>query len=452
MVLARSRLTVAAVTALLVSAFGTVFNLAAADLDQWEPAQVVPHSAGAHTAAFFSTQRGRAVVVYKADRAVWASSLPAGIDKSWERPHQLQVPRTSAVGPVATGSGGGATIFLADKYTKMSPAGDWGAIHTFPYSGQLRPSMALVRPGSGLVAAGATYRSVKAAVKPPHKPWMLSSGLSLGSAQYTELRGLWYDRDGRVHVLVTQDQHPDSKSAASAQQVASEHPIGLYESVLHRRNGALSWGPLRQWRTGVVGDLYDYPGFGYPTTLLSNPEGAITVLWYEVDNVTGQTYLLMRHRDAAGNWSPARQMPVDFRSQVVSSLDNSGTTRLSYLRRVSSTRTSLFTRQMSPDGTLSAPVEVDGPLLIEGFRLDGVAATVGGATLLRWYADTGETPVKERFYRCLPGSGCTKAGTQTYRGDNFMAVTPTGAALVAGVNAVEGCPTSRLCSRRLSPP
>ncbi len=77
---------------------------------------------------------------------------------------------------------------------------------------------------------------------------MLSPGLSLGD--YTVLRGLWQDRDGLVHVLVTQDQNLDSKSA-SAQQGASALPTGLYEALLHQKNATLTWGPLRQWRTGM---------------------------------------------------------------------------------------------------------------------------------------------------------------------------------------------------------
>ena len=446
---ARARLAVAG-TALTFAAFGTVFDVAAADVNTWEPAQVVPHSTNAKTPALFSTQHGRAVVVYHADRAVWGSSLPPGAEKSWTRPSELRVPRTSAVGPVATGSAGGATVFLGGAYTRMTPTGTWGAVRAFPYD-RLHLSKALVRPGSGLVAAGTTFRPVKTAVKPPGRHWMLSPALSLG---YTLVRGLWYDPHGRVHVLVTQDQHLDTSPTPQNQKAGSPRPIGLYQALLHQRNGALSWGPLRQWRTGSVGSLYDWAGLGFATSLLSTADGAITVLWHEYDATRDGLVLLMRHRDAAGSWSHVRRMPVNNFSQVMSSLDNVGTTRLSYLRHVSgSANWQLVTRQLSADGTLSDPVQVDGPLPITGFRLDGVSAPGGGATLLRWYADTGAVPVQERLYRCLPASGCTSVGTQNARGGEVgMAVTPNGAALLAGVDAVKGCPASRLCSRRLPAP
>lgn len=444
----RSRLAVAGATAVVFSGLGTISNLAAADLDQWEPAQVVDQSNRGYTPALFSTQRGRAVAVYRADGAVWASSRPSGAGIPWAQPHRLRVPLNTSVGPVATGRGGGATIFLGGwAYTHMNAAGDWGDVRTFPYQ-QFDPSRALVTPDSALVTAGATYRAVKVAFKPPNGPWMLSPRLYLG--YYTVLRGLWYDRDGRVHVLVTQDQDVDDRSSAQDRLAGNAYPSGLYEAVLHRRNGALTWGPLRQWRTGMVGDLYDT--YFFNSNVLSTADGAITVLWHEYDNAQSRLIQFMRHRDAAGSWSPVRRMRVNGLSQVVSSLDDSGTTRLSYLRRgTGSDSRELVTRELSAGGTLTAPTVVDGPVTSDGFGLYGVS-TPGGATLLRWYVNTS-AGTEQRLYRCLPGGDCTGVGTLSVPADPAMAVTPNGAALIAGAaDAVEGCPPERLCSRRLPPP
>ncbi len=446
----RSRLAAAGATAIVFSSFGTISNLAAANLDQWEPAQVVDQSNSGYTPTLFSTQRGRAVAVYRADRAVWASSRPSGPGMPWAQPHRLRVPLSSSVGTVATGSGGGATIFLGGSgyYAHMSAVGDWGAVRAFPYQ-RFDPSRALVTPDSDLVTAGMTYERVKAAVKPPNGPWMQSPGLYLG--YYTALRGLWYDRDGRVHVLVTQDQDIDTRSSPGRDGAASTtYPSGLYEAVLHQRNGALAWGPLRQWRTGMVGDLNDI--YSFHSKVLSTADGAITVLWHEYDNAQDRLIQLMRHRDAAGNWSPVRRMRVNGLSQVVSSLDDSGTTRLSYLLPgTGSDSYQLVTRELSADGTLSDAVAVDGPVTSHGVGLYG-ASTRGGATLLRWYVNTDAGP-EQRLYRCLPGGDCTSVGTFSLPGDPAMAVTPNGAALVAGADdAVEGCPPQRLCSRRLPPP
>lgn len=429
---------------------------AVASLDQWEPAQVVDRSDQARTPALISTQRGRVVAVYSVGATMWESSRPAGAGVPWTQPRQLLgTPKGSSVGPVATGSDGGATFFLRGTfggwaYTHMNARGDFGSVRTFPYQWQFPPSgkgltAALERPNSSLVVAGATFRRVKVAVKPPNGPWMLSPGLSLGD--YTVLRGLWQDRDGLVHVLVTQDQQLDSKSA-SAQQGASALPTGLYEAVLHQKNGTLTWGPLRQWRTGMVGGLIDY--YEYTSNVLSNPNGAITVLWYEY-NAQGKDVQLMRHRTAAGNWTPVRRMQVPALPQTVASLDDSGTTRLSYISGGDNgSPWQLVTRKLSPTGALSDPVLVDGPIPYDFYpNLDG-AANPAGATMLRWLTNTG-TSFEQHIFRCLSGDGCTSVGTFSEPGGS-MAVTPSRAAFLADVDAIPGCPSAKLCSRRLPPP
>ncbi|MEO8328589.1 MAG: hypothetical protein ABI586_01165, partial [Candidatus Nanopelagicales bacterium] len=369
----------------------------------------------------------------------------------WTRPRELAVSRGSAVGPVATNSNGGATVFFdygVYSYSHIDAAGHWGRVRSFPYQDQLNLLGSLVTPDSDLVVGGTTYRRVKVAVKPKNKPWMLSPGLSLG---YTALRGLWHDRDGQVHVLITQDKNIDTRISQQRQGVGSSYPVGLYEAVLHKRDGALSWGPLRQWHTGTVGEVNDY--FDLRTSLLSNDDGDITALWYEYD-AQGDLFLLMRHRDASSGWSATRSVPMDGISQVKkSSLDDSGTTRLSYLELSSDGLTQqLVTRELSADGILSDPVPVDGAIPSDGvgFGLYSVSAP-GGATLLRLYIDDG-AGADQRLYRCLPGGDCTALGSMSLPTSPAMAITRTGAALLVGVDAVEGCPSTRLCSRRHAPP
>lgn len=413
-------------------------------LDQWESAQVVDGSDNVHTPTLISTQRGRSVVVYRVGRAVWTSSRPAGADMPWSQPQQLLgVPKASSVGPVATGSDGGATFFLRGDfggwaYTHMDAAGDFGAVRTFPYQDQFPPSgegllAALERPNSALVVAGMTFRQVKAAVKPPNAPWMLSPGLSVGDK--TVLRGLWNDGDGRVHVLVT-------PSAADSSSVR-----GLYEVVLHQQDGVLSWGQPRQLRTGVVGALR----LGEEISVLSTADGAITVLWRESDGA-GPLVQLMRHRTATGNWTPVRRMQAPALPSLVGSLDDSGATRLSYITGGEyGSAWQLVTRKLSPAGTLRAPTPVGEP--IESNKdpnVDGVS-TPAGATLLRWRSN-GDAGLEQHFFRCLSGAGCTGVGTMVEPGFAEMAVTPAAAAVIAGINAVQGCPASTLCSRRLPPP
>lgn len=433
---------------------------AVASLDQWEPAQVADGSDQARTPTLFSTQRGRAVAVYRVGGAMWASSRAPGAGVPWAQPHQLLgAPKDSSVGPVATGSDGGATFFLRGgfggwTYTHMNATGDFGAVRTFPYQDQFPVSgkgltAALERPNSALVVAGMTYRQVKVAVKPSNGPWMMSPGLGLG--YYTVLRGLWQGRNGLVHVLVTQDQQLDSRSSTQDQQVDSTYPSGLYEAVLHQQNGTLTWGPLRQWRTGMVGGLCET--YGCRARVLSTANGAITVMWQEYSATSAiGTVQLMRHRTAAGNWTPVRRMQEPGLPSLVASLDDSGTTRLSYISGGDNgSPYELVTRKLSPDGVLSDPVLVDGPIPHDFYpNLDGVSNPVG-ATLLRWRTNTG-TSLEQHIFRCLSGDGCTSVGTFTKLGQASMAVTPSRAAFLAGVDAIPGCPPAKLCSRRLPPP
>ncbi len=417
---------------------------AVASLDQWEPARVVDGSENVHSPTLISTQRGRAVVVYRVGPAVWASSLAPGANMTWAQPQQLLgAPKDSSVGPVATDIDGGATFFLRGgfggwAYTHMNATGDFAAVRTFPYQDQFPPSgegllAALERPDSALVVAGMTFRQVKAAVKPPNAPWMLSPGLSVGDK--TVLRGLWHDRDGRVHVLVT----PGADDSSAVR--------GLYEVVLHQQDGALSWGQPRQLRTGVVGALR----LGEEISVLSTADGAITVLWRESDGA-GPLVQLMRHRTAAGNWTPVRRMPAPALPSLVGSLYDSGATRLSYLSGGDSGNAwQLVTRKLSPAGTLGSPTPVGEPIENDkNPNVDGVS-TPAGATLLRWRSN-GDAGLEQHFFRCLSGAGCNGVGTMVEPGFAEMAVTATAAAVTAGINAVEGCPVSTLCSRRLPPP
>ncbi|MCZ3388970.1 MAG: hypothetical protein LH645_07555 [Actinomycetia bacterium] len=449
--IARTHLARVGSAVLLLVALGAVSGVAEADISEWEAPQVVDGSDQILLSSLISTERGRAVALYKTNGAVWASSRPPGAGMPWTRPRELAVSRRSSVGPVATNSNGGATVFFdygVYSYSHIDASGHWGRVRTFPYQDQLDLRGSLVTPDSDLVAGGTTFRRVKVAVKSKGDPWTLSPGLSLG---YTALRGLWYDRDGRVHVLITQDQNIDTRISEQRQGVGSSYPVGLYEAVLHKRDGALSWGPLRQWRTGTVGDVYDYSSLS--TSLLSTDDGDITALWYEHD-AQGDLFQLMRHRDASSGWSPTRSMPVDGISQVrKSSLDDSGTTRLSYLELGSDGLTrQLVTRELSAGGILSDPVPVDSPIPADvvGYGLYSVSAP-GGATLLRLYLSS-DTGADQRLYRCLPGGACAGIGSMSLPADPGMAITRTGAALLVGVDAVEGCPPARLCSRRHAPP
>lgn len=448
---ARTHLAVVGSAVLLLGALGGLSGVAAADFSEWEPPQVVDSSDQIYLTSLISTERGRAVAIYKTNGAVSASSRPPGAGMPWTRPRELGVSRRSSVGPVATNSNGGATVFFdygGYSYSHIDAAGHWGRVRTFPYQDQLDLRGSLVTPDSDLVAGGTTFRRVKVAVKPKGDPWMLSPGLSLG---YTALRGLWHDRDGRVHVLITQDKNIDTRMSQQRQGVGSSYPVGLYEAVLHKRDGALSWGPLRQWRTGTVGEVYDYSDS--QTSLLSTDDGHITALWYEFD-AQGDLFYLMRHRDASSGWSPTRSMPVDGLSQVrKSSIDDSGTTRLSYLEPGSGGLTrQLVTRELSANGILSDPIPVDDPIPSDGvgFGLYSVSAP-GGATLLRLYIHAG-ADTDQRLYRCLPGVACAGIGSMSLPANPGTAITQNGAALLVGVDAVEGCPPAKLCSRRHVPP
>lgn len=438
----RIRLVAVGMSVLALGSLGLVAGgPAAADLDQWEPPQVVdPAGTDAREPALTSTQHGRAVVVYGRERGVWVSSRAPGADASWAAPQRLDnAPRGSVAGPLATGSGGGATVFLANKgfFAHMSPTGQWGDARPFPYQDLFTPAKAIARPVSGVVTVGTTgYGRVRAAVKPSHEPWQLSPGLDLG---YAVARGLWYGGAGRVHLLVAQHAHAD------------RHSRDLFEVVLHRHQGDLVWGPLRPLRSGggTLASVRD-------VSVLNTADGAITVLWQEYDaQFPFRLRQLVRHRDAAGDWSPIRRLPVPALPALVGALDDNGTTRLSYVTRITDSRAyQVITRKLLPDGALTDPVQLDGPIPHDAFpNLDGATAP-GGALLLRWRS-IGDDTVEQHFFRCLPGADCASVGSVVGPREvsrfSLLAVTPAGAALVAGVDAVEGCPAGQLCSRRLPP-
>jgi hypothetical protein len=362
------------------------------------------------------------------------------------------------VGPIAVGPGGGATVFVGEKYARVDGTGDWGPLRDFPYARSMRATDAIVGADREVVAAGiAGNWHVKVAVRSRGKRWAVSPGLSV--SHYTVLRGLWTGADGRVHVLVTHDPHPDDRvhpSRSEPHRTHGDRPMGLYEAVLRRRDGALTWGPLRAWSTGSVGELYEN-GPVIATKVLHTADGAITAVWHEYDETTFEVVMFVRHRDPAGSWSPARRVVVDTFSWAFGSLDEAGTTRLTYQRPAPGTEeTELVTRLLSSSGDLSDPVRVDGPEPIYAFRVDGAAAPDGQTSLLRWNVDTdaGDEPAEQRYYRCVP-AGCDEVSPPGDDPDNphpAMVVTSTGAALIVTEDGMAGCPQSRLCSRRLPAP
>jgi hypothetical protein len=437
--------------ALLLGTAGVLVCLSSASgatastgLDEWEPARVVDAQPKIERpTALFSTELGRAVVVYDAGKTTWVSSRPSGSARSWTTPQQLVgAPDDVFAGPVAVGSGGGAVVFLQSDfaeiaYASMTPEGEWTEARAFPYQSTFVPDVALVRPKSGIVTVGTTgYGRVRAAVKPQGKHWRLSPGLDLG---FAVVRGAWYDANSRVHVLVAQHAHADRRQAA-------RHSRNLYEVILRHRDGGLTWGRLRLVPRGTDGTL----AAASDVSVLSNADDAITLLWREY-GADGYTRQYVRHRDPVEGWTPAHRLPDPALGlPVVGTLADDGTTRLAYLTSpagAAEEEYALVTRLLTADGTLGEEQVLD-TFVRDNLGFDGVVGAHGGV-LLRWRSNTDDDQ-EQHLFRCLAGSGCAAVGSWNAVEESFLALTPDGAGFAAGVgDAVPGCPADAICARRL---
>ena len=411
---------------------------AAAELDEWGPAQVVDARPAVERAtALLSTSLGRTAVVYGVGPTAFASSRPEGAAAAWRPPQQLVgAPKDVVAGPVATGSGGGAVAFLKTDFGEVShvtmgPDGRWSRALPFPYDWD--PTHALVHPGSGIVAVGSGRLGgrVHAAVKPQGGSWQRSPALDLEG--HKELGGAWYDEMGRPHVLVAQDLRR-----------TGTNPREMYTIVLRLTADGPRWGKAHRVPRGTVGGPM---GSLRQVRALSDVEGGLTVTWQGIED--GYYTQLVKHRDPVDGWTPTRELPNPPHPGVVGAVQDDGTSRLAYVVALGGDGSGgfqLVTRTLSADGALGDEEPLDSPA--SGTYLEAVH-NGSGDLLLAWRTPAPEA-TQFRLFRCPAGSGCTRVGDWTASDVSLVALTPSGTAFMAGVgDAVPGCPSESLCSRRL---